>query len=177
MAVVQVFASFGAPNVSFAFSKPACRRHLLLGEKLHAFLALHVQIAEEGFVPAVEREPCHGGRHADVDPHHAALMRCLNSRAALPERVKMEAPLPYGERLAVSMAAPDLHAHHVQHWAKNFLLRHRHARLDLVENSGADKEAVRALIHFHPASIGGDLRAFLHAGSRSTAARDPGVAA
>src|SRR5262245_22475146 len=37
-------------------------------------------------------------------PTIPAFTRCLNSRAVFPERVKMEAPLPYGERLIVSIA-------------------------------------------------------------------------
>ena len=43
------------PDVAFAVAEPAGHRHLLLGEELHAFLALHVQIPKEGFAPAVER--------------------------------------------------------------------------------------------------------------------------
>ena len=45
----------------------------LLRVELHAFLALHVQVAEEGFVPAGEREHRHRGGHADVDADHAGL--------------------------------------------------------------------------------------------------------
>src|SRR6185369_1186094 len=53
------------PNVSFAEAEPSGRGHFLLGKELHAFLALHVQVAEERFVPAVERKPSHRGRDAD----------------------------------------------------------------------------------------------------------------
>ena len=43
-------------------------------------------------------------------PTMPAFTRCLNSRATFPERVKMEAPLPYGERLIVSSASSRLSA-------------------------------------------------------------------
>ncbi len=61
------------PNVAFAETEPSGRRHLLLGKELNTFLALHVQIAEEGFVPAIKWKPSHRSRHADIDSHHAAL--------------------------------------------------------------------------------------------------------
>src|SRR5262245_2944005 len=67
--VVELFV----PNIPFSITKPPARRDFLLREKLHAFFALHVQVAEEGIVPAVEREPCHGGWHADVNAHHTAV--------------------------------------------------------------------------------------------------------
>jgi hypothetical protein len=47
------------PEVAFAVAEPARHGHLLLGEELHAFPALHVQVAEKGFPPAVERELWH----------------------------------------------------------------------------------------------------------------------
>jgi hypothetical protein len=40
------------PNVALAVAEPACHCYFLLRKKLHAFLALHVQIAEKGFAPA-----------------------------------------------------------------------------------------------------------------------------
>src|SRR6266550_354007 len=64
---------FSVPDVPFAVAEPAAGRHLQLREELNAFLALHVQVAEERIVPAVERKPRHRSRHADVDADHAAL--------------------------------------------------------------------------------------------------------
>ena len=61
------------PDIAFSKAKPACRRDFLLGEELNAFLALHVQIAKERIIPAVERKPGHRGRHAHVNTNHAAL--------------------------------------------------------------------------------------------------------
>ena len=61
------------PNITFAITKPSAGGHLLLREKLHTFFALHVQVAEKGIVPAVEREPRHRGGHTDVDADHAAV--------------------------------------------------------------------------------------------------------
>ena len=58
------------PDVAFAIAEPAGHGHFLLGEELDAFLALHVQIAKKGFAPAVEREPGHRRRNANVDAHH-----------------------------------------------------------------------------------------------------------
>ena len=50
---------FLMPDITFSKAEPAGRRYLLLREELHAFLSLHVQVAEEGLVPAVERKPGH----------------------------------------------------------------------------------------------------------------------
>ena len=61
------------PDVAFTVAEPAAGSDFLLREKLHAFLALHVEVAEKGIVPAVERKPRHRGRHADIDAHHAAV--------------------------------------------------------------------------------------------------------
>src|SRR5215469_14999449 len=61
------------PNVAFAVAEPAGGGNFLLREKLHAFFALHVQVAEEGIVPAVEGEPGHRGGDADVNADHAAV--------------------------------------------------------------------------------------------------------
>src|SRR6185312_3979291 len=61
------------PNISLAITKPPARRDFLLRKELHAFFALHVQVAEKGIVPAVERKPSHRRRHANVDAHHAAV--------------------------------------------------------------------------------------------------------
>ena len=60
------------PDVPVTVTEPAGHGYFLLCEKLHPFLALHVQIAEEGLVPSVEREPGHRGRHANVYANHAA---------------------------------------------------------------------------------------------------------
>src|SRR4051812_16294410 len=53
--------------------KPARHGHLLLGVELDGFGALDVEVAEEGFVPAGEGEPGHGGGDADVDADHAGV--------------------------------------------------------------------------------------------------------
>src|SRR5437773_887352 len=71
--VIRHPSFFPMPDVPFAVAEPPARGHLQLREELHAFLALHVQVAEERIVPAVERKPRHRSRHADVDPDHAAL--------------------------------------------------------------------------------------------------------
>src|SRR4249919_1300536 len=65
------------PDVTLAVAEPTARRHLLLREELHAFPALHVEVAEERIVPAVERKPGHRSRHADVDANHAAVETML----------------------------------------------------------------------------------------------------
>ena len=61
------------PDIPLAVAEPAAGGDFLLGEKLDAFAALHVEVAEEGVVPAVEGEPGHGGGDANVDPDHAAV--------------------------------------------------------------------------------------------------------
>ena len=131
MAVVQVLASFRAPNASFAFSEPAARCHLLLCEKLHPFLALHMQIAKEGIAPAGEWEPSHGSRHADINPDHACFhsvlkFACRFSRArkngsavAVGGAVNCFDRIVRGHQLA-SRLAPDqkfLHARLPSHFA------------------------------------------------------------
>src|SRR6478736_371362 len=52
---------------------PASESYFLAGVKLDAFGALDVEVAEEGAVPAGEREPGHRGGHADVDADHAGV--------------------------------------------------------------------------------------------------------
>ena len=61
-------------------------------------------------------------------------------------------------------ASKILHVHHVQHGAENFLLRHGHAGLHVVENRRADEKAVGRFADFHAAAIGRNFRAFFHAG-------------
>src|SRR6185436_3620071 len=53
--------------------EPSRHRHLLLRVELDRFGALDVEVAEEGFVPAGEGEPGHGGGDADVDADHAGV--------------------------------------------------------------------------------------------------------
>ena len=57
-----------------------------------------------------------------------------------------------------------LHVHHVQHRAENFLFRHGHAGLDVIKNRRADIETIRRFADFNAATVGGNLRAFLHSG-------------
>ena len=99
----QLFG-FPVPDVSLTVAEPPARRDFLLRVKLHAFPALHVKVAEKGIVPAIEWKPRHRGGHANVDADHSGLRTMLDSRAAFPERVKIEAPLPYIDLLASSMA-------------------------------------------------------------------------
>ena len=61
------------PDVALTVAKPSAGGDFLLREELHAFPALHVQVAEKGIVPAIKWKPRHRGRHADVDAHHPAV--------------------------------------------------------------------------------------------------------
>src|SRR5262245_10947975 len=58
----------------------ACQLHCLLRVELNAFGSLNVQVAEERFVPAGEREPGHRRRDADVHADHA----CVEATFELP---------------------------------------------------------------------------------------------
>src|SRR5690349_17387471 len=71
------------PDVSFTEAEPARGSHFLLSEELHAFFSLHVEVAEERIIPAIERKPGHRSGHADVDADHAALNAMLEFAGGL----------------------------------------------------------------------------------------------
>ena len=75
--------TFDVPDVALAVAEPAAGGDFVLREELYAFPALHVEVAEKGVVPAVKGEPCHRGRHADVNTHHAAVDAMLELAGGL----------------------------------------------------------------------------------------------
>ena len=77
------------PNVALPEAEPAGGGDFLLGEELDAFLALHVEVAKERFIPAVEREPGHRSRHADVDADHSALDAMFELASGFADRIIM----------------------------------------------------------------------------------------
>ena len=82
------------PKIAYTFAKPTRGHNFLLGVKLHAFFSLDVEVAIKGIIPAGKGKHRHRSRHTDVDPDHAGFDASLNSRAALPEFVKIAVPLP-----------------------------------------------------------------------------------
>src|ERR1017187_1538888 len=119
---------FSIPDIPFPIAKPAAHGHFQLREELDAFFALHVQVAEEGLVPTVEREPGHRGGHADVDADHAALDAGFELARSLAR------PRENGGAVAIRRAVGQLnggvevgHTHHVEHGAEDFLAHHSHA--------------------------------------------------
>ena len=55
-------------------------------------------------------------------------------------------------------------AHDVEHGPKNFLARHGHSALHVVQHGGAHKKTIGRIGHFHAAAIDGNFRALLRAG-------------
>src|ERR1041385_2813163 len=140
----QDFALRTLPDIPFAETEPASRGDFLLREKLDAFLALHVKVAEKRFVPAVERKPGHGSGHADVDAHHTALNAMLELARGLAGAGKDRSPIAVGGTVRqFNRAFQIVKPHHVQHRAENFLLGHRHSGLNFIEHRGAQKKAIR----------------------------------
>ena len=75
---------FPMPNIALAKTEPSRRRHLQLCKELDAFLALHVQIAKERFIPSIKRKPGHRGRHANIYSDHSALNAMFEFSRGLP---------------------------------------------------------------------------------------------
>ena len=150
------------PDVAFAVAEPAARGHLLLREELHAFAALHVQVAEERFVPAVKGKPRHRGRHTDIDADHAGLGAMLEFARRLAAAGKDgRAVAIHGFVGQLDGLAQIFHVHHVQHRAENFFLGDRGAALDVVKNRCANIKSIRRLGNFDTATIGQNFRALL----------------
>ncbi len=90
-------------------------------------------------------------------PTMPAFTRCLNSRAAAPDRVKIAAPLPKAERLARSIAASrSVHAHDIEDRAEDLLPGERHLLLDPVDDRRSEIEPARGLRHLRTAAAVAD---------------------
>ena len=135
------------PNIAFAVAEPAGHCHFLLGEELHAFLALHVQVAEEGFAPAVERKPGHGCRHAYVDAHHPGFDAMLEFARRLARTREYRSAVSVGRTVGQLDGGIQIsEAHDIEDGTENLLARHGHPALHVVQNGGADEEAIRQYI-------------------------------
>src|ERR1017187_4883229 len=155
---------FSIPDVSFPIAEPAAHGHFQLREELDAFFALHVQVAEEGLVPAVEREPGHGGGHADVDADHAALDAVLEFARGLARTRENGGAISIGRAVGQLNGGVEIsYAHHVKHGAKDFLAHHGHAGMNFIEHCRAEEEAVGGGTHFDTATVSGNGRAFFDA--------------
>src|SRR5258706_9285563 len=122
--------------------EPSRGDRLLPGVELDGFGSLHVQIPEEGLVPAGEGEPGHGGGDADVDADHAGVEVLLE----LPGGVA--AAGEDGGAVAIGTAAADVQglferggADDREDGAEDFLGGDFHAGLDAVDDGGAEEEA------------------------------------
>src|ERR1019366_9338602 len=123
---------FSIPNIPFPITEPAAHGHLQLREELDAFFALHVEVAEEGLVPAVEREPGHGGRHADVDADHAALDAVFEFARSLARAREDRGAVAIRRAVGQLNSGVEVgHTNHVEHGAEDFLAHHSHSRLHL----------------------------------------------
>ena len=97
-------------------------------------------------------------------PTMPTLTLAANSRAARPLRVKMATPLPYWwlrrqrQGLLEGLGADDL-----QHRAEDLLLVGLHGRLHLVEQAGADEEAVLVALQGEAAAVDHQLGALVDA--------------
>jgi hypothetical protein len=129
-----------------------------LGEKLHAFLALlHVQCKS----PKKDSSQPLNGNHAIeagtpmLMPTMPALMRCLNSRAALPRTREDRSAVAVGERLASSMAASKSSKRITLSTGPKISSRATvMPPLHAIQNVAPTKNR-RALRHFHAAAIDG----------------------
>src|SRR5207248_390960 len=121
------------PDVAFAETEPARSGHFLLSKKLDAFFALHVEVAEKGFVPAVEREPRHRGRHADVDSDHAALNAMLELARGFAGACENRSAVAVRRAVGgFDSGIQILEAHHVEHGPEDFFFGDGHAALHLI---------------------------------------------
>src|SRR5579862_9751196 len=153
------------PNVALAVAEPAAGGNLLLSEKLHAFSALHVQVAKKGIVPAVEGKPRHRCRHTDIDANHTAVDSMLELAGSFAVTRKNGRAVAEGRFIGQCNGGIEVfHVHDVEHGAENFFLRDSHAGLNLVEDGCADEEAVGRFANFYAATVGGDFGTLLHAG-------------
>ena len=151
---------YGIGGIFGGTFEPACKRHLLLRVKRNALCALNVQIAEERFVPAGEREPGHRRRHADVDADHSGVEVPLE----LPGR-----PTAAGENagsVAVLAVAAQFErvfeccrANDGEDRAEDFFLRQSHAGLHLIDDARAEQKSVLRQITL--TAIECHIRAFL----------------
>ena len=144
--------------------EPARGGDLLARVEHDPLAALQVQVAEEGVIPAAEREVGQRRGHSHVDADHAGLdavpelARCL---AAL--RVDAGAVAEDGLVGRLDGRVQVIEAHDVQHRAKDLLLRDGHAGPHVVHDAGPEVEALRLLRHLHRAPVHRQLRALLHA--------------
>src|ERR1043166_7703870 len=76
------------PHTPDAVAEPARGNDFLLRIKLHAFLALDVEIAEERFAPTGEGKHRHRRGHANVDPDHPGFDPVLKFARGFKHRVK-----------------------------------------------------------------------------------------
>ncbi len=136
---------------SAAHFEPAGEGHFLLRVELDAFGALDVQIAEERFVPAGEGEPGHRSGHADVDADHAGVEVPLELPGGVAGAgedagaVAVFAVAAHGEGIV-----EVLRAHDGEDRAEDFFLRQPHAGLHLIDDAGAEQEAVFGKIRLRP---------------------------
>ena len=76
-----------------------------------------------------------------------------NWRAAPPSRVKMAVPLPYGLALTRSTRlVVGVDAHHAEHRAEDLVVVARHVGRDVVEQRGAEEEAVAGDVDARPST-------------------------
>src|SRR5882757_6539361 len=143
--------------------EPSRGDRLLPGVELDGFGSLHVQVPEEGLVPAGEGEPGHGGGDADVDADHAGVEVLLE----LPGGVA--AAGEDGGAVAVGTAAADVEglferggADDREDGAEDFVGGDLHARLDPIDDRGAEEEAGAG--GEVVAAVEGDGRAFAASG-------------
>ncbi len=123
-----------------------------------------MEVAEEGLIPAVEREPGHGGGYADVDANHAALDAVLKLARGLARARENGGAISIRRAVGQFNGGVEVgHAHHVEHGAEDFLAHHGHAGLNFVEHRRAEEEAVGGGTHFDAATVGGDGRALFDA--------------
>jgi len=131
------------PYIALAVAEPAARGDFLLGEKLHAFLALHMQVTEERIVPTVERKPRHRSRHADVDADHAALDGISQQERApsvLREAIRRQ---PKGESIGLfDRLVKGLERAHQSNRSKRLLIHHARLERHIGQHRGPEEEAI-----------------------------------
>src|SRR6266542_3789010 len=148
--------------------EPPARDGLLAGVELDRVGAVGVEVAEEGVLPAGEREEGDGGGNADVDADHADLdvvAEATDRRAGLGEDRHAVAEATGVDDLDRLVERGDVD--HAEHGPEDLLLRDGHLGLDVVEDRRRDVGAVGGKLPLRLAAVDGQR------GALGDAAVDP----
>src|SRR6266480_2096170 len=146
------------PNVA----EPAGRDDFLLRVKLHAFFALNVQIAVEGFVPTCEWEHRHRCGHSDIDSDHSSFDPVFEFASGFARVGENGCTVSVSGFVGGFDGMVEVvHAHDVKHRPEDFFARDGHVVLHLIDNRRAQIKSIWRVGDLNAATVGNNLCAFL----------------